>query len=120
MNKILQERNQETLQYWNGYLYYFQNALKKLPDQESTVYRGIDKSSIDLIKEEYKLGRKIYWAAYTLTSTKLTIAKNFSRPLGVIFKIQVYNGKNISHTHHIKEKMKLFFLQTTNSLFQKN
>ena len=81
---------------WGHYLKHFTNGLAQLEDWEGTCYRGMPLKGVDL--HEYSTGRQILWDGFSSSTQKLTLAKSFltSKEDGIIFKIKVSHGKDIS------------------------
>jgi len=90
---MLLQRNAKTLQIWAHYIYFLQKALSKLPDEECTVYRGVN--AIDIVQKEYLKGRRIHWSGFSSTTRNFEIAKEFAGKDGVVMQISVENGKSI-------------------------
>jgi len=95
---MLHKRSPQNYEKWRGYLFYFLNALKKFPDLETTVYRGIPGESFDLIQKEYKEKRPIFWSAFSSSTPAIEIAKGY-------FENQNFFYSNIPYS---KEKMKFY------------
>jgi len=93
LNRMLRERNSTSIRKWAGFIHYFQSALSKLPDFKITVYRGV--RNRNFVEENYKLGRKIHWSAYSSTSLDAETAKEFATVSGIVLSIKVVNGKSI-------------------------
>jgi len=51
----------------------------------------------EIIKQNYTLGRKIHWSAYSSTSTNLHCAREFAGLGGIIMKITLISGKKIKN-----------------------
>jgi len=97
LNKALRTRGVErqlTIQPWNVFVHFIMAALDKLPNFEGIVYRGCPDKEVIMTK--YKKGRPIQWGAFTSTSTNKEAAKRFAEKKGVVFKIDVLNGKDIN------------------------
>jgi len=92
---MLQQRNHQDTLKWQTYLFYFQSALYKLPNLQIIGYRGMQFN--DIIKQNYTLGRKIHWSAYSSTSSILQCAKEFAGKGGIIMQITILCGKNIKN-----------------------
>jgi len=90
---MLLKRNTQNLQIWTPYIYYLQRALSKLPNEERTVYRGVN--AIDIVKKEYTKGRRIHWSSFSSTTTNLGTAIEFAGKGGVVMRISIVNGKCI-------------------------
>jgi hypothetical protein len=75
-------------------------ALSKIPNYNGIVYegnRGLDAS-------QFKPGMVLLFKGYLSTSYRWQIATNFAAPKGVIFRIHVKNGKDLSETFNPIEK----------------
>jgi len=115
LNEILRTRSPEIMEKWWGYLYYLQKALNKIPDLQTTVYRGIPPIQFEIIKKEYIANRPIYWSSFTSTTNSIQIAKGFTNPGGIIFVINISSGKNIRDYSVIQNEDEI--LLTPNSKF---
>lgn len=73
-------------------MWYINSALRKLPDCQCRVFRGSD--DIEVVSK-YKLGTEITWSGFTSCSTKESVAKSFAKNSGLLFVIEVANGKSI-------------------------
>jgi len=91
LNEVLRLRNNEMMKKWQGYLYYFLGALKKLENIETTVYRCV-KSDLNEVQNNYKYAAKIHWSSFSSSTTDIQIAKQFGK---ILFIIHILNGKNI-------------------------
>lgn len=96
LNEMLRERSNYKLNTWKPFLYHFLNGLRKLPLQSAVVYRGIRESAREFVVKEYTQGRKVHWSAFSSTSTHFPIAKSFAGKNGLVLKIKVVSGVNIS------------------------
>jgi len=87
LNKALQERSVDTIKFWKGYIFFFQRALIKIPScpKQTVLYRGVDIQ--DPLKQNYLLGRKVHWSAYSSSSTDINQAKKYATNKGVILQI---------------------------------
>jgi len=105
-NKVLQDRQQQKLDTWAVYFYYFQNGLAKIPACPSgtLVFRGIPAADKQLIAENYTLGRKIHWSGYSSSSVRLVTAKKFAGSSGIIMAITVTDGKPLERYSPYKEQ----------------
>lgn len=102
-NEILRERTPAIMKRLEGYLYYMQKALGKIPPVSKTVYRGIpgttqykgkQENTVKLISENYK--HLVKWTSYSSTTTDFDEARKFASDDGVIIEINVNHGKDIS------------------------
>jgi len=96
LNNVLRKRDSYEMKKWEGYIWYLQSALSKLPDVSLTVYRGIE-ANHESILQNYKKGRKIQWSGYSSTTTDLNRARKFAREGGVIVSVSVLSGKVIQN-----------------------
>eukprot|EP00727_Mastigamoeba_balamuthi_P012550 m51a1_g7918 hypothetical protein (392) ;mRNA; r:216790-218444 len=92
LNSVLRARGKE-LEPWRGYLYFINSALRKLPDYRGSVFRGSDNPEA---VGPYVEATEITWSAFTSTSTERAVAAEFAGPGGVVFRIKVLRGKDIS------------------------
>ena len=96
LNRTLRQRDARGARFtaFQPYLWHLMAALKELPDQRCTVYRGIDE--VPNITE-YDSSRRIHWSGFSSTSVDAEKAKEFARgsPNGIVFKIEVHNAKDI-------------------------
>jgi hypothetical protein len=83
---------------WRPYQWHLERCLRALPDVQRTVHRGV-KNFPHLA--EYGQSKKIRWQGFTCTSTSTDVAKSFANQpgdaAGLIFKIDIYNGKDVAH-----------------------
>jgi len=93
LNEFLRRRNQSEMEIWSSYLYYILTALKKIPDVEITIYRGIPASSMSKIQKEYKQNRPIHWSGFSSSSNNKEVAKQFAGANGIIFLYQNIHWK---------------------------
>lgn len=112
---MLQQRSGAKLQSWKTYLYYLFSALNKLPDIEARVYRGVSDTT-GFIKQNYVIGREIHWSAFSSTSMDESVARSFASngPNGVLFKIHVFNAKDISHYSIVNHERELLLSPNMN------
>eukprot|EP00727_Mastigamoeba_balamuthi_P004281 m51a1_g13850 putative uracil-dna glycosylase (591) ;mRNA; r:570529-572604 len=94
LNEVLRLRNSAEMRALQGYLYYFNSALRKLPDYKGVVYRG--NSAVDIVRSEYSMGREIYWSSYSSATISEVVAKAFAGEDGMIFRVHISTGKVIS------------------------
>eukprot|EP00727_Mastigamoeba_balamuthi_P012996 m51a1_g8319 hypothetical protein (810) ;mRNA; f:119496-123757 len=107
LNNDLRQRMKAKMECWWGYLYYLMNGLKKLPDVDEVLYRGIPADKAKMLEKEYAMGRRIRWTAFSSTTNNLEVAKNFAGPGGVIFRIKGNSGRNIQSISFIKGENEL-------------
>lgn len=97
-NQDLRQGNQQAISAcWGVHVYFTLEAMKKLDDHATKVYRGLsDKTLMD----GYVVGSEISFGAWTSTASELDNAKEFAKASGgsepIILIIQVNSGKNIS------------------------
>lgn len=105
-NSMLRNRDPHALHIWKGYLYYLFKALQKLPDISVTTYKG---ATVDhnLIRSNYKKGRKIHWSGFSSTTTDLSIAKRFAAASKLLFRIEVLEGKDIQKFSFFKKEKEI-------------
>lgn len=97
LNDILRERNPKKMAKLAPFLSYLMSGLTKLPPVKLTVYRGVPKSSMDMIREKYRDGINIHWYAFTSTTNSIKKAKSFAEEGGIIFRIKILSGRSIRH-----------------------
>ena len=78
-------------------LTYLTSALHELPAYEGRVYRGVPSSALSVIQNRYKRGMDIQWSSFTSTSCRIETAKGFAERGGIVFVIDVVNGRDITH-----------------------
>merc|ERR1712062_147654 len=66
-------------------------------DVQTTVYRGLPNRDRDFVAQHYVQHLPVMFNAWTSASTLVENARNFAGSYGVILKITVFSGKNISH-----------------------
>jgi hypothetical protein len=90
-------RKGSALDRWRPYLWHLERSLRDLPDVQRTVHRGVAKLPF---LDHYGQSKKVRWQGFTCTSTSTAVAKQFaqqpSEGEGVIFKIEIYNGKDVA------------------------
>jgi hypothetical protein len=99
LNDVLRKRNASQMLQWRPFFYYFLEALKTLPpvaDENNmvTLYRGTP--NIDEIRANYRKGRKIYWSGFSSATPEKSVAGNFAGLDGVILRLSVVSGRDIS------------------------
>jgi hypothetical protein len=96
LNQMLRERNPQKIIQWGGYLYYLQLAISKLPIIKTTVYRGV-RINIEMIENDYTLGRTIHWTSYTSTTSNLETAKKIAKNDGsiIFFHSDIRRKRNL-------------------------
>jgi len=98
LNEILRNRSCDDFILIRGYLSHLLNAIKKLKDVQTIIYRGIPNLHQEnvRIEQEYVLDRPIHWSSFSSGTTNLKTAKDFAKEGGIIFVIKVHSGKSIS------------------------
>jgi hypothetical protein len=105
-NKILIKRSETEIKPWLGYIYYLFNALEKLPNQDLTIYRGINNDEINIIyKNDSLVGKLVVCSGFLSGTTDFKIAED-----GLIFKIKIHNGKIISNFSFTGTKTEVILL----------
>ena len=97
MNKVLSKR--EYLKISN----YICSILRGLPEiqhlayknTEKPLYRGVPNDCVNL--EQYQVGSRLFWPAFTSTSKDIKVSKSFIGETGVLFVITV--GENQPYTN---------------------
>jgi len=121
LNEMLRRRNNEEMNVWSGYLYFILSALKKFPDVTTTVFRGIPANCKEGIQKNYKQNRPIHWSGFSSATKEEEIAKTFAGPNGILFRIQVFNGKEINQCSFVPNEKEILLspnmkFKVTNSL----
>ena len=98
-NVMLRERNNQKMAPWRPFLYFLFDALKALPSvgrigNMVTVYRG--HPDVQTIRTKYLEGRTIHWSGFTSTSNLVETAKRFAGRGGVVMRIRIASGRNIT------------------------
>jgi len=101
LNKMLKERSNDAMLMWQGYLYYFFAALKKLNNIKTTVYRGIN-YELEQVQQNYQFGSKIHWSSFSSTTTEIQVAKKFALKSKILFIISILTGKDIQKYSVVK------------------
>ena len=92
LNTGLRARQDAWFRLWMPFMYYLTNALRILPDVETTVYKGMRMpSNVD----KYDGTKKVHWSGFSSTTTDESIARTFAGVGGLVLKIDVQNGKNV-------------------------
>jgi hypothetical protein len=103
------------MQAWKTYLYYLLSALDKLPDIEAEVFRGVTDPK-GFVKQQYTPGTEIHWSSFSSSTTEEAVARKFARKEGVLFKIRVFNAKDISHYSIVNAEKELLLSPNINFL----
>jgi hypothetical protein len=86
LNEVLRKRNQKEIEPWLGYIYYLYHSLDKLPNQDLTIYRGVDNDEInEIYKNDSLVGQSVIWSGFTSGTKNLKISQNFATKKGLIF-----------------------------------
>jgi len=91
LNKMLQTRKPNQIQYWYPYIHRLMQAMSKIPDTPTVVYRGMQMQDEDA-RKHYGEAVIVNWTAFTSTSRKIQIAATFGR---VVCQITCLTGKDI-------------------------
>jgi hypothetical protein len=124
LNQALRQRKAAVVPFrrWQGFLYFLMRALDQLPAYTGTVYRG-GNTGLDqaVVRREYKLGRTVQWAAFSSTSTSLAAVKPFvERGKGVIFKLNVTSGRDISAYSYFPKENEILLSPNTRLVVTSN
>ena len=98
VNNVLRLRKNEALNPLRPYLSYLMTAIEKIPPVVTTLYRVIPICDITKEKQNYSVGRKIEWTAFTSTSSDRDSALQFrdwERPY-IMFQINAISGRNLT------------------------
>jgi hypothetical protein len=97
LNNILRERSAmspQAMMLLKPYMYYVITGLSRLPQLSAlTGYRGIPSTCVDLVREKYVPGTVVHWSGFTSVSKSLGVAREFAGPEGVIFRVQIHDGR---------------------------
>jgi len=99
VNEVFRTREFAQLMALRPFVYHFRAAWQKLPPVQGTFYRGVERSSAEVIGKEYKQGRHIHWAAITSLSGTEAVARRFALKCGdggVLLVVQVVDGRDIA------------------------
>jgi hypothetical protein len=91
-NKALRAENPLALEPWFAFLKLLINALRKLPSQPNTVWRGVGTD----ICSGFGEGDVHTWWSVNSCSSYVNVAGCFASPIGTLFCIQEIYGKNIA------------------------
>jgi hypothetical protein len=92
LNKTLRTENRHELKPWFAFLKLFITALKKLPSAKETVWRGVTN---DFDSTLINNGTHIWWSVNSC-SIALDAVRPFLGDKGILFAIDVIDGKDIS------------------------
>ena len=99
LNVVLQKRNAlppAVLVQLQPYMYYCFCAMRKLKKlSDITTYRGVPTTASAVVAANYVGGTMVHWSGFTSTSRNLSVAQGFARAGGIIFRIQVFDGRCI-------------------------
>ena len=96
LNRSLRQRGGRVrmLRTFGSHTYYMLQAMRKLPNVEGTVYRGLDDRA--LVASRFKRGSTVQFRAWTSTTTDFKTAQEFSDiGEGCILRIDIFTGKDI-------------------------
>jgi len=80
---------------------------KNFPDVATTVYRGIPANCKEGIEKDYKQNRPIHWSGFSSATKEEEIAKSFAGPNGILFRIRVFNGKEINQCSFVPNEKEI-------------
>eukprot|EP00495_Collosphaeridae_sp_1-RS-2012_P009135 TRINITY_DN91_c0_g2_i3.p1 TRINITY_DN91_c0_g2~~TRINITY_DN91_c0_g2_i3.p1 ORF type:complete len:233 (-),score=29.48 TRINITY_DN91_c0_g2_i3:300-998(-) len=95
LNKVLREENRRGVKKYFKYLRLFLEALKLLPAQKKSLFRGI---SADL-RDQYEVGSTVTWWGVSSCTSDERVARNFMNGCGghcTLFKLKVKSACDIS------------------------
>ena len=121
LNPSLQKRDMTLLQKIEGYLYYFIGALEALPAEPERVYfRGVPKSTFEVVRRHYVLGRRVHWSGISSISEVESVSAGFAGeegpikgaggPGGIVFHITARSGRKIQHLSAIPSESEVLLL----------
>ena len=109
LNRSLREmasgENSTATDAWSGYMHVTLSGLRKLPDFEGVVYRGVPDIR-EVAERKYYIGRRIKWSGFSSSSTRLAASQaiGLAPANAVIFKINVTTGKVIKALSFFEEE----------------
>lgn len=118
-NVILQERNYEKLRVMQGYLFFFNKGLRKLPDWQGVLYRGIDEIGAELIKSNYTEGRRVHFSATSSATSCPDVSVSFAGDRGVVLIMRVRTGREIRFISAIENEQEVLLFPNTAFLVTK-
>jgi len=95
LNKVLREENRRGVKKYFKYLRLFLEAMKLLPSQKKSLFRGI---SADL-RDQYEVGSTVTWWGVSSCTSDERVARNFMNGCGgqcTLFKLKVNSACDIS------------------------
>lgn len=92
-NKMLRERNPQTMQLWMPYVFHFLAALNKLPCESGIVYRGTNLCAE--LKALYTEQSPVHWSAFTSVTKNVRVAEAFAGPHGCVMHIRVKTARSL-------------------------
>jgi len=95
LNKVLREENRKGVKKYFKYLRLFLEAMKQLPAQQTSLFRGI---SVDL-HDQYKVGSTVTWWGVSSCTSEEQVARNFMNGCGgkcTFFTLDVKSACDIS------------------------
>eukprot|EP00667_Euglena_gracilis_P001021 EG_transcript_1021 len=102
---------QPALELWRPFIYHCEQALRRLPRQSVTVYRGIP---IPFDGSLHGPGQEFLWPSFSSTSALLKVATNFARrkngvKRSLIFMVEGQSGSCIRHCSHFPAEAEVLF-----------
>ena len=92
LNSLLNSDDRSVLKPYYGYLKLFDTALKKLPDQSLTLWRG----STSDIASHYTKNMELTWWKYTSWSSSRTMIQEFLGPGSTLMTAEAKHAKSIA------------------------
>eukprot|EP00495_Collosphaeridae_sp_1-RS-2012_P009137 TRINITY_DN91_c0_g2_i6.p1 TRINITY_DN91_c0_g2~~TRINITY_DN91_c0_g2_i6.p1 ORF type:complete len:217 (-),score=50.29 TRINITY_DN91_c0_g2_i6:2-652(-) len=114
LNKVLREENRRGVKKYFKYLRLFLEALKLLPAQKKSLFRGI---SADL-RDQYEVGSTVTWWGVSSCTSDERVARNFMNGCGghcTLFKLKVKSACDISVISFYSNKKKKYRLRGRSS-----
>lgn len=100
LNNVLKNRTDVEMDLWLGFLFFLHTAVLKLPVYKGKVYRGVcieDKEKIKLSrKDSFTKRQKVKLLCLTSTCKSRTVAVMFTNFSGILFKLDVLDGRVLS------------------------
>mmetsp|Transcript_69386 Transcript_69386/g.185132 ORF Transcript_69386/g.185132 Transcript_69386/m.185132 type:complete len:310 (+) Transcript_69386:405-1334(+) len=87
LNRRLRERDRESIDRIEGYLFLLMRGLLTLPSYQGVLWRGVDAKGRERCLQEYTVGRKVHWSAFSSTTPDREVAEMFAGPRGVLLRI---------------------------------
>jgi hypothetical protein len=92
LNAALRMKDRSVLVPWHGYLKLFDTALKKLPNFQGNLWRGINLH----ISQNFREGEELIWWSFNSCSSSIKVVQQFLGSVSTLLMIQAKNGKLIS------------------------